>query len=67
MEPKSEIEAKSRKFLHDIRTPLSVLQMLTELFSAGEISKEDLSIMKEELAKIHGLIEGYSEKIKEHY
>jgi signal transduction histidine kinase len=67
MEPKSEIEAKSRKFLHDVRTPLSVLQMLTELFSAGEISKDDLGIMKEELTKIHELVDSYSEKIKEHY
>ncbi|MFC1517492.1 hypothetical protein ACFL5G_02925 [Candidatus Margulisiibacteriota bacterium] len=62
-----ELEKISRKFIHDIRTPISVLSMLTNLFESGQISADDLKIMKEELGKMEKLVEEHSSNMQGFY
>jgi signal transduction histidine kinase len=57
----------SHKFIHDIRTPLSVLQMLSDLFSTTPPGPDDINIMKQEIEKMAGMIAGYSEQLKKFY
>ncbi|MBU0580967.1 MAG: hypothetical protein KKA19_07295 [Candidatus Margulisbacteria bacterium] len=61
------LEKVSRKFIHDIRTPISVLNMLKSLFESGNVSKDDLNIMQEELAKMDILVNKYAEEVKKYY
>ena len=61
------LEQFSRKFIHDIRTPISVLQMLSDLFASGQVSTDDLNIMKEEITKMTKMVEAYSVEIKAYY
>ncbi len=61
------LEKVSRKFIHDVRTPLSVLQMLSDLFASSAPSPEDIGIMKEEIGKMTDMIAKYAEDVKAFY
>lgn len=61
------LEKICRKFVHDIRTPISVLNMLTSLFESGQVSADDLKIMKEELGKMEKLVTEHSQNMKKFY
>jgi len=61
------LEKISRKFIHDIRTPLSVLQMLSDLFTTNPASVQDIAIMKEEISKMTDIVAHYADKVKTFY
>jgi len=61
------LDKVSRKFIHDVRTPLSVLQMLSDLFTSTPPSSEDIGIMKEEIGKMTDMTAKYAEDVRKFY
>lgn len=62
------LEKLTSKMVHDVRNPVTILQMLAYSLKqkAGENNElqEDLSILEEETNKINAIVTEYREKIK---
>lgn len=65
------LETKSSRMVHDVRTPLTILNMLYTTFSAKmehiPEAKEELDIMKEEIAKIDAIVTKYREELRKEF
>ena len=58
-------QEETRQFLHDLRTPLSVLKLMLEVIkNAKMFETQSLEILEEETLKLQVLIEKFSEKVK---
>ena len=62
------IDALTNRMVHDVRNPLTILNMLHTTLS-GHLAKdpdatEELAIMKEEIAKIDTLVTEFREKLR---
>ena len=59
---------ETKQFLHDIKTPVTVLRMLHQILSEEtETNREEtdnLKMMDEELTKMQQLLESFSNKVK---
>jgi signal transduction histidine kinase len=68
MTNQKDLDELTTRMVHDVRTPLTVLNMLAASFShrLKDIpeAKEELAIMLEEITKIDKLITAYREKVR---
>lgn len=63
------LETLTTRMVHDVRNPLTILNMLSTTL-AGHLAdkpeaKEELAILKEEVAKIDTIVSTYREKLRE--
>lgn len=63
-----ELETITTRMVHDVRNPLTILNMLattlaTHLADKPE-AKEELAILKEEVAKIDTIVSAFREEIR---
>lgn len=64
------LEIMTTRMVHDVRNPLTILNMLattlaTHLADKPE-AKEELTILKEEIAKIDKIVSTFREEIRRH-
>lgn len=66
----SKLEAMTTRMVHDVRNPLTILNMLSTTLTAHLADKpeaqEELAILKEETAKIDTIVSAFREEIRRH-
>jgi signal transduction histidine kinase len=64
-----KIEQLCSRMVHDVRTPLTILNMIystiNERFKEDTAVQDELRIMKEEIGKIDTLVTVFREKLKD--
>ncbi|MDR1997025.1 MAG: hypothetical protein LBQ83_01700 [Candidatus Margulisbacteria bacterium] len=67
MVEKATLEKMTARMIHDVRTPLTVLNMLYATLQAylprAPEMREDLEILKEETARINAITASYREEL----
>lgn len=70
-ESNTSLEELTSKMVHDVRTPLTILNMIVYSFEkklgSSPESQEELRIMKEEIPKIEKIVTEYREKIRPYF
>lgn len=66
--PKKELDELTTRMVHDVRTPLTILNMVAVTLESktdgSNDAKEELNILKEEVAKIEKLITTYRDTLR---
>ncbi len=70
-ESNTSLEQLTSKMVHDVRTPLTILNMLAytleqKLGDSAE-AKEEIKIFKDEIQKIEKLVSEYRENIRDYF
>lgn len=71
MESNNSLENLTSKMVHDVRTPLTILNMLVYSFEKKLLndpgSQDEIRIMKEELPKIEKIVTEFRESIRPYF